>query len=153
MVDNNAQPLSEDNLVPIQDLTQQYLDDLFASLDKEWHSPLQFQMHVGNNCANSDTTVELDICAFFGRLQAANGIKGKYAYFDRSTYPPLQSADELSKEGNSMANLHQDLVAKSLTSGFVLVSNGNSTKNSALASRKHFPEGSSPPFFFKNLLM
>ena len=87
MVDNDAQPLSEEDLVPIQDLTQQYLDDLFASLDKEWHSPLQFQMHVGNNCANSDTTVELDICAFFGRLQAANGIKGKYAYFDRSTYP------------------------------------------------------------------
>ena len=40
----------------LQDQLHKQLDILFASLEKEWDSPMVFSLHLGVDCATNSTT-------------------------------------------------------------------------------------------------
>ena len=77
-------PIQDD--VPIQDEIHDRLDYWFNSLSLPWKGSLKFRMHVGNLCARSNLTKDIDICAFVSG-ESRYSQYSPFAYFNRSEFP------------------------------------------------------------------
>ena len=138
MDDNNNDGMLHDQI-------HQQLDRYFNSLETEWTSPMTFAMHTGDDCICNQTTSCFDICAFIGWGPQAEHVKGNFAYFCRTAYPPCTNPSNIFDENGSFLKLKADISKTAMCGGFSIVSNGTSHKK-ALATRKAFPKGSEPPY-------
>ena len=124
----------------IQDRLHEHLDQFFHSLQKEWDSPLIFDLHLGPLCATEKVTYPTDICAFLSGDVIPGAPDGEFAFFDRTKFPPPNGVSPQDK----FLSLRTALESSAIQAGFELVSEGSPMGKSELAKRK-YPLGGSPP--------